>query len=316
MSATSTATAKPRSIPFRQISRLAHELHFNGLRNLHDISPRRYDRGVVWMLVARCCLPDWTRDETLRPPVAPTIFASINSLAASLGRPYETVRNHVHALVRERLCVSDPKGVALSPTPDVAPRIVEFLAATHDVFLRFAEDVSRWIDLPVRMGSTGVGPAQILKPALDAQLAPFEILRTSFADWTAMMVWAVVAGGCVRHVTVDAVLSAEYAEVVPPDGARRSVTLASLEAVTGLPYSTLWRHVRQLEARGLLVRKDKGWIVSETYLQGPGIEDGTRAAVAYYCRRVAEQTQSGLDPRRADEAYLRERPPLVSLIAP
>jgi hypothetical protein len=312
---TAHSAPETRSGPFRQIARLAHELHFNGLRNLNQISPRRYDRGAVLMLIARCCLLDWTRGETLGPPVEPTIFASINSLAASLGRPYETVRSHAHALVEEGMSISDPKGVALSAAPDAARRIVDYLAATHDVFLRFSEDISRWIDLPVRAGVRRPGSAVVLKPALDVQLAPFEMLRTAFADRTAQMVWAFVAGGCVRHITVDPVLSARYAEDLPPDEERRPVTLAALEAIAGLPYSTIWRHVRRLEAENLLIRKDKGWIAGAEILQAPGVEQVTRAAATYYCRRVAELAYAGFDVRSAEGAYLRERPALASLAA-
>ncbi len=262
------------------------------------------------MLIARCCLLDWVHGEVLKSPARPTIFASVNSLAASLGRSYETVRGQVQALIEEGLCVTDPRGVTLSAAPDASPRIIDFFAATHDVFLRFSRDIARWVDLPVRTGGDGARLARVLKPALDVQLAPFEILRTVFADWTTQMVFAVVAGACVRHITINPVLSAKYADDLPPDEVRRPVTVATLQTVTGLPYSTLSRHVRRLQADDRLVRKDKGWIVGADYLQAPGIQQGTRAAAAFYCRRVSEAL-SGLEG--SGETYLRARPALVSL---
>ena len=90
------------------------------------------------------------------------------------------------------------------------------------------------------------------------------------------LITALVAMGIVRAnlsmVLADPELAARYAAVdtIPPDSLRRPVSMYAVAKSTGIPYETVRRHVRRLQADGLCVSVEGGIIIPTSTIQGPG----------------------------------------------
>lgn len=294
----------PASLPYNQISRLAGRLHIAmGPVVTRHLTPAR-ERGVVALLVMRVGVADWAREGRIARPAVRTRFGSINALSRSLDRPFETVRRHVHGLAKEGVVTVGREGIAPNDDHAVAGRIGGFYAAAHDLLLHFMQALAdRGLLPPVR---TGEGPTTevILNAALDMALLPFERMRAPMDDWTTLTLWSGIASENVRHVIRDPILDARYAVDYVPDAERRPVPLADLARATQVPYATAWRHVADLERRGLVERRDGGWVVAARHYHDPAVHSGMRSSAHYHLRRLGELAAQGLDPARATDRAL------------
>lgn len=87
------------------------------------------------------------------------------------------------------------------------------------------------------------------------------------------VVTALVALGIVRanlsKVFAEPELAARYAgaDAIPPDSLRRPVSIYAVAKATRIPYETVRRHVRKLQADGLCVSVEGGVIVSATTIE-------------------------------------------------
>jgi hypothetical protein len=305
-------TRSPRAYPVRQVSRIVTELHLTGVANLRELSPDHYERGILLQALIRNSLPDWFDGNELRAPSELRYYTSINTLAASFRRPFETVRRHVRALVAEGACVEVARGVAVGADPAMAARLTRFLAMTHDTLLRIAEELHELGLLPRCSGPDMAPPRRAITGAgLDLQLLPMESLREPLPDWTVLLVWGVIDGLCVRHVTVDPVLSATFSHDSTPDEVRRPVMLRTVAAASGVPYQSVWRHAKALAATGAITAKGDGYIVSPSYLRSSAMEERVIGVVEYFQRRIVEMIREGLDPAKP-MPWLIGRPPLLA----
>ncbi|MFS0771635.1 hypothetical protein [Sphingomonas sp. 1P08PE] len=307
------STLQP-SLPYRLVSRLTSEMHLQATLAIVALMPADYDRAVILLTLMRRSAPDWSGTGTIAPPARPTRFGSINALATSLGRPYESVRRHVRALVAAGLCVETAAGVAISPDPATAQRFCDTYVRLHDIYLRLVQDLAAAgvIDRGEGDGSGPVSDAvpldTIVATAIDAMLVPFELFA-AFGTWQAMPVWLVVTVACVRPITTDPALAACYAFASTPDALRQPISTRAVMRTLGFSYGTVWRHCTALEARDMLVRTPGGWIVGMGQLRDPQIEARVVDSIHYYCRRAAALVGAGL--YAAGPPYIGGRPPLV-----
>ncbi len=301
------------ALPYFQLSRLTTELHLSGFTAIHRVCGRRYVRGVVFLLLCRLCLDDWTDDGGLRVPGDLTRFSSVNRLAASLGYPFETVRQSVRALEAQGVAVRTANGIALAPDPENAARVIDYYTVLHDVFIRLVEDIAA--TCPIDLGGAPphrAAAAAVLGPALDVNLMPFDVQHRIDGDVTAMGLWLAIGAANIRHVTYDPALGSRNAFTPSPDASRRPIPLRQVARAVALPYATAWRHASALEAAGLLSQRPDGWVVLTDHLQAPAVRDTVIRNVDYTMRRVGEVIRAGVDPRDPGAQYLSSRPPLVA----
>lgn len=88
------------------------------------------DRFLVFCLLLRTSMSRAERDGTI----------SVHSAALSLGRPFETVRRHICALVEAGTCERTPHGVTMSAAFWSNPENEARLRFAHDCFVRLVCD--------------------------------------------------------------------------------------------------------------------------------------------------------------------------------
>ncbi len=294
----------PASLPYNQISRLAGRMHVAMGPVVATHLTRARERGVVALLVMRMGVADWAQAGRIAPPAVRTRFGSINALSRSLDRPFETVRRHVHGLAKAGVVTVGREGIAPSDDPAVAARIAGFYVAAHDLLLDFMQALADRGLLPPARAGEGPTTEAILNAALDIALLPFERMRAPMDDWTTLTLWSGIASANVGHVIHDPVLDARYAVDYVDDAERRPVPLADLARATQVPYATAWRHVAELERRGLVERRGGGWVVAARHYHDPAVHGGMQSSAHYHLRRLGELAAQGLDPARATERAL------------
>lgn len=302
------------SLPYRRMSRWTGEIYLAMGQSTARHLTARHGPGVVALLLARLCAPDWTGGGTIARPDAPVRFGSINALARSLDRPFETVRRHVHALAADGIVAIGEHGVSIAADAAAASRIVAFYVEAHDLLIRLIEELNAIGGLlppPRRAPARPTLPA-VLATALDIALLPFETWRNSLGEWRSMTIWGTIAAANVRHITIDPVLSARFDRDYVPDEDRVPASLAMVARTLSIPYATTWRHAAALEKRGLVRQVEGGWLVGEAQYRLPAIERDAGVTAAYGLRRVSELVTAGLDPARTAALYLGARPSLVA----
>jgi biotin operon repressor len=289
-------------------------MHLSGMMLVDAALPQDFDRSIVLLVVMRVCAPDWTAGGRLCRPASPTRFTSVNAIALSLQRSPETIRRHVQALLNNGICVRGAGGIALNPDPAVRPDLLSLYTAYHDLLVGFVEDLAALGVLP----PSDRAPAEtllaaIVQTTLDIALIPFEQFGPIFDDWASMRVWACIGALNVRHIMLDPVLNARYAVASTPNALRQPVLLRTVQRTLGMPYATVWRHCRALEAQGLVVQVEQGWLIGVAQLRDDAMEEQVVAAVLYYLRRVGGLIAAGFDPARVTQSYLAARPPLAPI---
>lgn len=303
-----------KAFPLRQVSRLLTEFHAAGVFGVKDTVPVRSTEAIIFQLLQRICLPDWVAGGTLAAPAAPTRFLAVNGIAASLFKSFETTRRYVATLVDRGLAVRGDDGIALAVTPENAARAIAAYQVTHDLFVRFIEDMVATCDMDwPAPGPAAPRPHDVLARAFDVTLRPFDTMRPITSDWAMMMLWIVISNASIRHVTYDPELSRLYAVEYTPDELRRPVPLLPIVQALGLSYTTAARHCQKLADAGLLFNGGNGWIVLTQNLKDPGMDAMAMANNLYAVRKARECIAAGLDPARIGDHYLVSRPSLAPI---
>ncbi len=305
-------------LPVRKLSRLGNELHLTAAIAAVRLFPGHHEWGAVFALLVRRCaddwVDDWAREDRFRAPSTPTQAMSIRRIAASLHRPYTTTHAYVRGLLKTGAVVEIDGQITLSTSAAFAPATTAFMTLAHDSFVRLAGDLSRDVAFsrPARAPSPLLRKMTLLA-AFDAWLIPFEYAAEPVLDWTSRLVWTVIVVASVRHVTEDPVLSDAYACRPTPDEIRRPVPMRQIQALTGLSYGTAYRHCKALEAMDV-VRYDRGgWLLVSSQLADERIDQGVRAVIDYFCKRIDELVSYGFDPADPERFYIDGRPDYVPL---
>jgi hypothetical protein len=105
--------SRPRN---RVATRLIMEMQVDGVATLMGAFGGNFDRAIIFFAllresseIRRCATGTVCAEYGQRPGM------SVNALAASLARPFETVRRHVNALIEAGLCVRDGQQVRGAP---------------------------------------------------------------------------------------------------------------------------------------------------------------------------------------------------------
>lgn len=298
----------------RQLSRLRTEMAMGAHHLAARLFPDRLMLGVEFGIIARRCLPDWIKGDTLVRPDAPQRSITVRQIAASLGRAPETVRRHVNDLRDRGALVVTEAGVMLASTAANEPTVATYLRGTHDLFLRLIEDLAHTSDymLPVR-DAPAFGFADIAERAIDTLLLPVDTFRLP-GSGLMFLLWGALTAVAVRTVTYDPVLARRYADAIPPDTLRIGISLRRLAEALHIPYATAWRQMQALHESGLVTRLGgEQWTVLTANLMRDAALAVHTPPSTFTLRKVRELALLGLDPAHAGDHYSAGRPPLPDL---
>lgn len=264
------------------------------------------DRFVIFTLIGRQSLTAAQEDGA---PVAVPI--SMHALAASLARPYETVRRHVSALTAQGLCLRTSDGFIVAPDSVGVPPISTLLVTAHDHFVRFVEDLAVLrVPLPRTREGVTYSPRGGVQASIDLMLAVTHSNRLRHHDWSELAIYSTILCANTRDYARDPDIAPLYADEtvsVPPE--RNLPVRSSVVArVLGIPESTVRRKVAELLREGRVLRRREGLVFSEAWLNLP---DSVATSTESHgnIRRVLDRAAVAGFPFDAPaSAYLAGRP--------
>ena len=222
---------------------------------------------------------------------------SINSAAMSLGRPFETVRRHVNALLTLGLCQRDRKGVRAAPYLCADRTMAAAMDRLNDIVVRYVDDamLAGLVTPPATPAPRAFDRDDGVRSAIDMTLGMADQHRALLPDATDLAI-------------VYAVLAA----------AGQPLRVATVARLFGIAESTLRRRAATLAAPGgplqrcsdgLLVTRD--WIAR---LDAAARAEGRHGTLALGIARISA---AGFPFDAPGEAYRRGRPmPPVAMIEP
>ena len=258
------------------VSALAHALDAFG--NLNS--------AILFAATARACGP-FDQTPGRRRPV------SINALAASLGRPFETTRRHANALIEEELIAREPAGLSVTVEAAQEPRVARLTDSAHDLLVRLVEDLGNTgFGLPQSAPDLTYDPRSGMGIALDLLLAAIESHGAREENFTRLALLLAIEWAHRRYAYTGA------------EGARDPMIRASTAArILGLPYATTSRNIDTLVDRGLLSRAGAGLRPVDN-----AAAVAARAALSNRARQlIGRLAQCGFPMRQPGAAYIRHR---------
>lgn len=242
--------------------------------------------AILFAATARACGPFGTSER--RHPI------SINALAASLGRPFETVRRHANALVEDALVTRSADGLCVGLGSVVEPRVAALVDCCHDRMVALVDQAQRLGDtLTGSYPGTAYDPRIGIGLALDLLLAALECHGQREDNPLRLALLLTLERAALR-----AALDTAPARVI---------RTSDLARMLDLPYATASRNVDALVARGLIGR-DGGHLA-------PVADDRAAAARAALAGRarllIARLAQAGFPMTAPTTALIRPRPSLA-----
>ncbi len=287
------------SIP--PLARLLAEFHTSmNLLGVHHFAGN-VDRFLVYCLLLRTSLAHPERRGAI----------SIHSAAMSLGRPFETVRRHVGALIDCGACERTPGGIVLSEHYRNQPAHRREQRQAHDCFVRLIADGIAAGLFPAQSELETTRPALALEDGICAAIDLLQALsdtnRALCADATDLAIFSAVV----------------HANQQRPDGARigpgsavpihtrHSVRVARIARALSMPDTTVRRRVVPFcGPGGLYVRTPNGLLVAPDAFQPfctSGSSNGTKhGSIRFIIQRAIV---AGLSPRHPTRSYCDGRPP-------
>lgn len=245
--------------------------------------------AILFAATARACGPFDQTPGRKRP-------VSINALAASIGRPFETTRRHATALIEQGLIDRSPTGLSVTIDAVVEPRVARFTDSCHDQLVRLVEDLARGgFALPSPGADIAYDPRSGVGIALDLLLAAVESHGKREENFTRLALLLAIEWAHGRCTEAG------------PDGASDPVIRTSAAArMLGLPYATTSRNIDALVDRGLLTRSGAGL---RPVADAP-LAVARRAALADRARQlIGRLAQCGFPMEHPGTAYIRGRMP-------
>ncbi len=242
---------------------------------------------------------------------------SAASLAASLSRPYETVRRHANALVTAGICEKRGRGFAVKPTVLHNPEIARLVIMTHDSFVRFVDDLARYeVPLPEPRGIELYRAEVGLHAATDIMLGVADTNRSTHEDWLDLAIYSTIHCANVGRVSRDPAFSRSYRDetIAVPRGLYDPVRPGVIAQTTGISDATVRRRIASMLDDGRILRADRGVIVSDAWLNRP---DAVATSTASYCcvRRILQRIAlAGFPFGNATSAYVSGRPADMNLV--
>jgi len=269
--------------PIRLVVRLLLEFMVAALPPLARWQDGDLVRGIIFLAILQAGRPRfaelarrgilaWPRsDDALKP-------LSVNSLAISLGLPYETARRHVQRLIAAGLVRRvDAQGVIVPESALQADAFVAHAAEIHALFLKMMRGL-RAIGFDFDSFARGEIVAVDDNAASDGE--PDMALRHVVIDFMLRLVecgLAVHDNDLMRAFVFTAIMSAnaepytatpgaawDFAtlEQSPPEARRRPITVRELSLRVGIPYETTRRAVAAMLADRDIVRVGRGGLIN------------------------------------------------------
>lgn len=301
----------PRArLMMRLIAELETTMVAAGIRALNG----DLDRAIIFMVVARA-------SEMLSPHGAGHASGegrgakaiSINALAASLGRPFETMRRHIHALCAMGLCARGPAGVSVPQAVHDRPEIVALFRSNHDALVRMIEDLRSYgVSLPAPRPHLAYDWYTGLAAAHDVLLTGIEFHAHRYQSWTDMVLANAILCANARPITRNRDLALAYADDgTPPDALCQPVSTGAIARALSLPPSTAHRRVAAMVEAGMLVRRARGVVLPEGVLTDPARLEESRTSMLHVRQILIRLSAGGFRFDAPAAAYRDQRPPLL-----
>lgn len=275
-----------------------------------------FDRGILFLAVLRASsgtLGGWPA--TGGSPATDEGGISVNALAQSMRRPFETVRRHVNALIESGLCNRTAQGVVVAPAMRDNPDIAALLVNLHDSLVWLVTEFREYdVPVPRAASDTPYRADMTLGVAIDLSLAAFENVGVFFDDWLELAVVSAILLASARPITSDPERARYYseAETVPPPEERLVISAAMVSRGLHIPYSTVRRQMLAAIEKGLLEKRGEGVVVSQNLLGGPGAAAAGATALARASASLGRLVAAGFPFNDPARAYISGPPPLVS----
>jgi hypothetical protein len=287
-------------LPVHTKVRLIAELHTS--INMAVLRPLRgnVDRFLVLALLMRTALTKPGRDGAI----------SIHSAALSLGRPFETVRRHISALIDTGLCHRIDAGVTISPRFWRSPYVQGKIRYASDCFVRFVADASAQgaIEPPAMRAVGGFELTDGLCAVLDLMLALVDQNRNLFPEAVDVAIFsAILHANSQRFAAEGAGIGGRIDQTA---GFRPShaVRVAAIARALSLPDTTVRRRIAAMTGpSGPLMRTRSGTLVDPAWLERASAiaNEARHGSMPLILNRVAA---SGFPFHAPATAYVRGRP--------
>ena len=248
-------------------------------------------------------------DEERRP-------VSILGLAQSLGKPFETTRNHVNELIKDGLCVKTPAGIMIPSNVLQAPKVVASEAVLWTAFWRMIDDMKALeFDFEAITGEDGL-PSNLVFEADFRRAANDEQPRRLVSrvanefymncivgstapykdDWLAGAVYTAVMVINAEAFSRDPEAAWRYAraDTPPPDTLRRPATVREAAERLNLNKEQVRRQVLALLANGRMARTSEGLFATVAHMQGSQLREASDAMAKSFYRMIYDLKALGV----------------------
>ena len=283
-----------------------------------SLAARRFggdiDRGVIYGMLWGVALSRSGGDAAI----------SIHSAAFALGRPFETVRRHIAALVADGLCERKRHGIAIPPALWSDPIVDRSLSQLNNALVAFMAGGLAAGSFPAP-AATGAGPFRRddgARLAIDLMLAIIDCHRAFVPDVVDLAIVAAVMDANARRWSVPGDVAGPRAADAGPatfDGAH-AVRVATVARALGIGHATARRRAAGLAGPGgPLLRMRQGLVVSPAWLAllaSAAAGDGRHATLTLLLTRVAAAGFPFDAPLSACAALPARHPAPVNIPAP
>jgi hypothetical protein len=248
------------------------------------------NRALIFAAAARACGPFDSGPGRSHP-------VSVNALAASLARPFETIRRQANMLIEAGLLVRSETGLSVPLQVICDPRVALMADGCHDLLVRLVEDVrAANLLLPEPRPGTTYDPRAGIGIAFDLLLATIECHHQRNENWTRLSLIFAIKWANRRFAHA----AGPYLAPVKPSTVAR---------ILGLPYATVSRNLEGLVASGRLRRVPEGLVIAPDLVAAPvaiarasSLAGSARSAFRSISRRAPISAQGRRYPRSAETA--------------
>ena len=225
-----------------------------------------------------------------RPPVG------IRELSRRMGLPYETVRRHARALVRDGQCVEEKSGLVIPPAKMRSPQTAAMLRRSYVNAVRMLRHLTRVEvtrfdvrpDRRLRSGRLTKEQTAIGMAGIGLLLTGLRTLHEFLGDLVKGLVYTAIWTANVKHVTNT---PGAGDRGILKDSQRLPVSVLAISNALRLPYETVRRHADALQKEGYCTRVGRKGLIAP--------------AVSHHQRRNVEMMVDGYHIVMAFLAELR-----------
>ena len=257
------------------------------------------DRFMVFCLLLRTSLSHPDRNGTI----------SVHSAAMSLGRPFETVRRHICALLDRNVCERTSSGVMLSRPYWATPANWRQMRHAHDCFVRLVADGVATGAFPATSAVQSPNPRLSLDDgvcaAADLLLALADANRSWCPESIDLAIFSAVLHANKQALEADRSLHGNPNALLP----RHAVRVTQIARALSVPNTTVRRRIAPFcGSGGLYIRTSNGLhIATDRFRNGePGNDgDARHGSIRLIIQRAVAAGLSLNDPARS---YCERRP--------